>query len=332
MRQYLLSCALAHAIVNALIVTLEPDCKETNGNQTDQIVSTTCHSRISRSVRFMKPYTILITIVALLPCSLLYSQDMKDLEKLVETEKAFADMARKKSVRQAFLEFFADDGVLFQPAAVNGKKHWKTRPESAALLAWNPVWADISSDGSIGYTTGDWEFRPKGKDDTPVAFGQYITIWKKQSRGEFKAVLDIGISHAKPAEVKKKWASPKKTDLRHEKKTDTAKPKLAFFDLSKYDQTLADDVRLYRELQSPLIAKQNAMSRIKSEQAEIKSGRVFDAKSDGSEDFLYHYGILELTKTDDSVAKGNLLRIWKRRNDQWQIVLEVFMPIPVEKK
>ncbi|HRH46315.1 MAG TPA: hypothetical protein PKY82_32015, partial [Pyrinomonadaceae bacterium] len=42
-----------------------------------------------------------------------------DLNKMVETEKAFAKMAAEKNTRAAFLEFSADDGIQFNPNPVN---------------------------------------------------------------------------------------------------------------------------------------------------------------------------------------------------------------------
>ena len=118
-----------------------------------------------------------------------------DLQKLVDTELSFAKTAAEKGTKTAFLTFLADDGIIFNPTEANGKLVWKARPESPALLAWNPAWADISSDGKLGYTTGGWEFRPQGKTDKPTAFGEYVTLWQIQSDGTFKAVLDIGIKH-----------------------------------------------------------------------------------------------------------------------------------------
>jgi ketosteroid isomerase-like protein len=272
---------------------------------------------------------ILIGFLILLAGSLMvFSQSNTDLENLVKTEKSFANTAFEKSVRQAFLEFLADDGVVFQPAAVNGKNFWQARPESPALLAWNPVWADISANGKIGYTTGDWDFRPKGKDDDPVAFGQYITIWKKQADGKFKAVLDIGTSHKKPEKVEKNWAFPKDLGKQENGQRTDFKAVSAFIKYSKYKKILAEDVRLYREEKLPFIGKKSALDEIQKEQANIKSGRISDEKCDGEADFKYCYGIMELTKKDKSVEKGNLMRIWKFRNSSWQILLEIYSPLP----
>ncbi len=255
-------------------------------------------------------------------------QVLRDLEKLVETEKAFADAALKKNTRQAFLKFFSDEGVVFQPAAVNAKEFWTKRPETSALLAWNPVWADISSNGEMGYTTGDWDFRPDRQDESSIAVGQYITIWKKQANGDFKAVLDIGISHEKPAATNKNWTGPEVAA--NAPRVETAKPGHSFIEHPAYQKLLAEGVRLYRDQKLPFIGKQNALKQIFDEQTEIKSGRVSDSKCDGTGDFLYCYGVLELTKKDDSVEKGNFLRIWKLRGGEWKITLEVFTPIPSE--
>src|SRR5436190_18110221 len=77
---------------------------------------------------------------------------------------------------------------------MNAKKVWGERAPRKGLLSWEPIFADVSRAGDLGYTTGPWEFRPDGPDDQPVAFGQYFTIWKKQSGGDWKAVLDRGVS------------------------------------------------------------------------------------------------------------------------------------------
>ena len=122
---------------------------------------------------------------------------MQNRRALVEMEHAFAKAAATKGTRDAFLEFLADDGIIFQPGPVNGKKFWGERQPRNGLLSWEPIFADVSRAGDLGYTTGPWEFRPNGPDDQPVAFGQYFTIWKKQRDGSWKAVLDRGVSSEK---------------------------------------------------------------------------------------------------------------------------------------
>ena len=50
------------------------------------------------------------------------AQGQTPLQDMVKTEQAFSKMAEEKTAREAFMAFIADDGLLFRPGAVNGKK------------------------------------------------------------------------------------------------------------------------------------------------------------------------------------------------------------------
>jgi len=51
------------------------------------------------------------------------------LKSLVATEQAFSQAAADKGTREAFVQFIADDGILFRPKSVNGKRWMQaTRP------------------------------------------------------------------------------------------------------------------------------------------------------------------------------------------------------------
>src|ERR1700730_14440547 len=83
-----------------------------------------------------------------------------DLKSMVETERAFSRMAEEKGTREAFAEFIAEDGILFRPAAVFGKKWMQEHPlppaTTRSLLSWQPIFAAVSRAGDLGYTTGPW--------------------------------------------------------------------------------------------------------------------------------------------------------------------------------
>lgn len=52
----------------------------------------------------------------------------KGLLKMADTERAFAKLSVEKGVREAFIAFFADDGVNFQPHPVNTKRRSPNSP------------------------------------------------------------------------------------------------------------------------------------------------------------------------------------------------------------
>src|SRR5438445_12643638 len=88
-----------------------------------------------------------------------------ELAMLVESERDFAKTSVAKGTREAFLAYLADDAILFRPHPVPGKKWMQDHPAPPGLLTWEPIFADISRSGDLGYTTGPWEFRKNGPDD-----------------------------------------------------------------------------------------------------------------------------------------------------------------------
>ena len=93
------------------------------------------------------------------------AQGQSALQEMVKTEQAFSQMAEEKNTRDAFMAFIADDGLLFRPGAVNGKKWMIEHPvppsDKKPLLAWQPAFAGMAASGDMGFTTGPWEVQSR---------------------------------------------------------------------------------------------------------------------------------------------------------------------------
>ena len=130
------------------------------------------------------------------------NNQVSDLKAMVETERAFSRASEDRGIRESFAEFIADDGILFRPTPVFGKKWMQEHPLPASttrpLLSWQPIFAAVSRAGDLGYTTGPWQFKNDIKDAKASAFGNFMTVWKKQADGSWKFVLDLGISNPEP--------------------------------------------------------------------------------------------------------------------------------------
>src|SRR5690606_37243597 len=151
-------------------------------------------------IEFRHMRAAVFAIVLVLSASV-YGQT--DLEKVVVAERAFATAAKERGVKTAFVDYLTDSAVLFMPDRVNGMEWWQGQDEWGSMLVWYPELAGVSSNGVIGYTTGPWEVR--SKDDTLEAVGQFASIWQKQSDGEYRVILDIGISHGPTATPQPAW-------------------------------------------------------------------------------------------------------------------------------
>jgi ketosteroid isomerase-like protein len=263
-----------------------------------------------------------------------------DLQKLVQTEQAFARAAAEKGTKTAFLTYLADDGIIFNPTEANAKLVWQAREDSPALLSWNPAWADVSSDGKLGYTTGGWESRPKGKADKPNAFGEYVTIWQRQPDGSFKAILDIGIKHAASSFSNAAWKSPTdagtgvksvKTGVDNATLTDIFSNKSI---ANGYFNYLADDAVVLRDGYLPFYGKQNAFFGLERMEKDFPASAFLTFNGNLSKIFgnmMYVWGVYQLNEKDKTLKKWNFVQIWKNRGGKWQIVLDIFSPIPEKK-
>ena len=281
--------------------------------------------------------TLLVLIMAFCATGV-FAQSKTDLEKVVETEKAFARFADEKGIKPAFLEFLADDGVMFYPQRVNGKEFWRARPDnSPATLSWYPTFADVSSNGALGYTTGEGEYRPKGKTDATVYYSTYANVWRRQPDGNYRAAFDVGISHGKPPSADKNWTSPKTTEKfpSANSRIGAARAMTWFYNaamnegLAKaYKNFAAENVRFLREGKFPILGKSNAPPEIKK--SKITFG-VYGAKQ-SADDLGFSITTYEMKSGDKTTEKGNIVQIWKLIGGRWQIVLDAFAPIPPQQK
>lgn len=254
-----------------------------------------------------------------------------DLQKMVDAEHAFAQLAADKDIRTAFLANMTADAVIFNPEQTNAKTFWEARKPNGRLLSWAPNFADISSNGILGYTTGNWEWRAKGKDDTPTAFGDFITLWLRQPDGKYKWVVDIGVTHDKPEKYSTEWTTTKLAG-KDTKTTPTGDFATEFYQLTAakgltkaYEKFADDNVRSYREERLPILGKATTLKMLKADKSEFsfaKRSTIFTA-----EDISYNLNTYTKTLAGKVVEKGNLLQIWKFHSGKWHIVLDIFKPV-----
>ncbi|HEU4364220.1 MAG TPA: nuclear transport factor 2 family protein [Candidatus Krumholzibacteria bacterium] len=254
-----------------------------------------------------------------------------DVASLVAAERAFAEMSVTVSMRDAFLENLADDGLVFRPGPVNGKELWRDRPASNAVLSWEPVYAEVAEGGDVGFTTGPWEFRPD-RDSEPVAFGHYVSVWRRDGDGPWKVVADIGIDHARVADAPVlSWTTRKASRLRTSEPVallhaaDERFAQAAAVDAaSAYRAHGVTDLRLYRAGMPPVTGLDAACDLAGAVPATDMKPTKVDCGGDG--EFGYTIGSV------GTPVSAWYLRIWRLDEGEWKIVLDVLSPVPPERE
>jgi ketosteroid isomerase-like protein len=97
---------------------------------------------------------------------------------------------------------------------------------------------------------------------------------------------------------------------------------------------LADDVIVLREGHLPFYGKQNAYFQLEKLDKEFPPSAFLNFSGNTSKIFgnmMYVWGVYQLNDKDGSIKKWNFVQIWKHRAERWQIVLDIFHPIPPKK-
>lgn len=304
----------------------------------------------TKIIRKASSLVILCSLALLAPGGHARKQGMStELRSLVETERAFARASEAKGMKEAFLSFAADDGLLFRRTVVNAKELWrKTDPAPTGLLTWRPTFADIARAGDMGYTFGPWEFRTKPTDKDAAGHGHFVTVWRKQADGTWKFELDIGISHPAPTGVTTTVVlhppdqGRGKGSLKSKADAETALKELHDAEAELTQDAAArgageallshadEQIRFFRPDAFPLTGKAAVRDALKAKTS-IITWRADKTGAARSGDLGYAYGTYEL-KEKASDAKpseqGHYVRFWKRQPDgKWRVVLDITNPV-----
>ena len=262
---------------------------------------------------------------------------------IVEGEAKFYQLGQERGTRAAFLEFLADDGIVFGAGPVNGKKLWGARPESGVSLKWQPIFAAMSRSCDLGYTTGPAEWRKNKADPEPFAYAHFVSVWKKQRDGAWKVALDVGIENPRPLSeagepqislLKEFAGAPREAGERRRALEET---QASFARAANWDSTAAllgkaaDDVRVYREGMIPAVGKVPAGLMLGARRGTLTQ-KAMGGDISAAGDLAYSYGEYSLQR-EQLAERGHYLQIWRlAEREAWKLALDFQAPAPPEKK
>lgn len=277
--------------------------------------------------------------------SQLFSQAIKNKMNLVETEYEFAAVALEKGTRDAFLEFIDEEGILFRPHPVNGKEFLSNSEKRPGLLIWYPSFSRISASGELGVNTGPWEFK-RNADEEPVAFGNFVTIWKKQSDGSWKFLIDLGNNNQKPAmEIPGLGNNDITLVSNNSGNSNVVVLREELIELEKnfslqstneglcnsYLQFVNHESRYIRNNMYPVIG--SSIIELLKEDNRIYKWEPYNGRVSSTNDLGYTYGKINVYKDAELKQKDYALyylRVWQNKGGGWKILIDVAVEIPGE--
>jgi uncharacterized protein (TIGR02246 family) len=123
----------------------------------------------------------------------------RERQALLAADRAFDSTVAAVGL-EGWVGFFADSGrqvdaygdFLIGRAAI--RDHMRgLLTDSTRSLRWAPDHAEVSGDGTLGYTWGRWTLSQRSPDSVrELGRGRYLTVWRKQTDGRWRAEADVG--------------------------------------------------------------------------------------------------------------------------------------------
>ena len=121
-------------------------------------------------------------------------------DALLAADRAF-DAATAERKIDGFSSFLADNVATLRAdkPVLRGKaalqQDWKALLENNSMsLRWQPISAEISKSGDLGYTVGSYTItRTDEKGSAIQGTGKYLTVWRLQKDGSWKVEFDTGV-------------------------------------------------------------------------------------------------------------------------------------------
>lgn len=268
------------------------------------------------------------------------------LEDLFAAERSFARASTEHGTRAAFLEYFAQDGVDFQPGPGPMRERLLARPAPADPLAfvldWSPQAGAVAGSGDLGYTTGPYSLRNQRDASVPTRYGYFFSIWKREN-GVWRVAVDAGVSTpgAPEPELRSALASQSKSPplwlppwaprrgrgteallaLEHEPQSLDPEPAGApsHFDL------LSGSVRLLRD-GSYAVLGADAVRKALAAPGRSVHWTPSASGAAASDDLGYTYGRYRRMNGATEEAVGYYVHVWQRDDaGGWRITVEVFL-------
>jgi ketosteroid isomerase-like protein len=258
------------------------------------------------------------------------------LQAMVDAERAFAQSATQKGIRDSFLEYFAEDALAFNPAPISATARLRERPARAFSefeLRWEPRTGDVAASGELGWLTGPSAFTDHTVPNPRQQPGNYLSVWRRQADGQWRVFIDQGTQPPAPVSFEPgftRFAFSSRYTGAETGARATASLQAADRNLNAslsqrggaaYADVTTDTSRLHRSGSMPSIGRV-AIETWMKEHASAMTATTAAAQSALSGDLGYSYGRFEVTAPE--AKSGAYVRVWQRdASGKWLVVADV---------
>ncbi|GAA4320460.1 hypothetical protein GCM10023149_19740 [Mucilaginibacter gynuensis] len=264
-----------------------------------------------------------------------------EVKTVVDAEENFNKIVARKGIKDGFLAVADVEGIVFKPDAVKIVDFYANIAKQPGVLKSEPKFARISANGDLGFTAGPYTYQ-NGKKEEDKVYGEYVSVWRADTEGKLKLLLNLGIQHPEPEkEVTIDFKEPDSAKVIAASK-DPFNGKKIIIDTDKsfnaaltrstvgsYKEFLSPEGRYYFPGFEPMTGTDRIMRFVANEAISI-TAETTNAGRSTSNDLAYSYGKARIKK-GNIVSSFNYVRIWEIDKDfKWNILLEIFSAVENE--
>lgn len=113
--------------------------------------------------------------------------------QLLDIDRSFSKLSEQKGIKFALIQFIDSKGAFLRPGSfplIGGQalNYVSQLDDNSYKMTWEPRGGSVAISGDLGYTFGVYSIKPNNKDT--ILYGTYVSVWKKQSDGNWKFVLE----------------------------------------------------------------------------------------------------------------------------------------------
>lgn len=116
---------------------------------------------------------------------------------LMDADRAFSKMSEEEGMKTAFMDYIDSNGVLLRPGrypvvGADAVDFLSQLNDKDYTMKWEPTGVEIARSGELGFTYGTYKVIYKASGGDSAFYGTYVNVWRKQSDGRWKYMLDSG--------------------------------------------------------------------------------------------------------------------------------------------
>lgn len=148
---------------------------------------------------FFRPFLATVTVAVIAGCGAAPFDRMAEQQRLLQRDAEWADVASAGKDVDRTVSYWSEDAVILpqgQPS-VSGKAAIRAFVASSFAIPgfkinWKSEAPEFSPDGKLAYMRGANEMTVPGPDGASVKLpGRGLTVWRKDTDGQWRCVVDI---------------------------------------------------------------------------------------------------------------------------------------------